>query len=106
MMELWYDAHADCDLWIEPLPEPVTKSILDLRPGDVEIDESSRMVYRGYAQRRPGLPTVTVTYDALYSDADIEDSQWRIRGDWGVRTNITIHARVVYIIPEEEEVFG
>lgn len=103
MMELWFDAYDGCDLWIEPLPEPVTKSILDLRPGDVEIDESSRIVYHGYTSRADGVPTVQVMYDALYSDADIEDSQWRQSGQWGVRTSITIHARVVYVIEEEDE---
>lgn len=100
-LELWYDAHDNCDLWIEPLPKPITKPTLDLRPGDVEFDGSSRIVYRALAERRPNFPVVDVTYDAIYSDDDIEESQWRQTSQWGVRTSITVHARVVYIIEEE-----
>lgn len=101
MMELWYDAHADCDLWIAPLPQPITKLVTDLRPGDVEFDSSSRLIYRHVEPSLPGLPTVRITYDALYTEADIDESQWRQVGQWGVQTKVIIDARVVYVIRED-----
>lgn len=101
-MDLWYDAYDCVDMWIEKLPEPVTKSILDIAPGDVEIDDSSFMVYR-QVQPDGGPSVCRVTYDSVFPDTDIEDSQWRQEGLWGTGVKVTINARVIFVVDEEED---
>lgn len=102
---LYYDAWAMEDVWIERLPHPIEKPVEEITCNDVEYDGDNTIIrYHGVEPRRNDISTLVVTYDAIYSDADIEDSEWRQTGQWGYLTTVRVSARVVYMILEEEEI--